>query len=462
MINKFFVLNKKPTFLFLLMLGLELAMIFALSQKNGIEIFFRGDGLDYQNLAKNLIYHQTLIITPTPPYLPTNFRTPIYPFWLALIYLIFKSFIPAIFIGAAIFALSAPLVYLIGREIFSEKIAFISAIIFSLEPWIIYQAGFLAAEQIFLPIFLLSIYLFLFYIKFKNTHYLYWTFLILGIAALTRPVAIAFTAIFVLLSFIIELKASIWQAIKISFLTLLIFIMTLSPWFIRNKIVLNSWQFSSDSGMHVFGDYVMLKIYLGKTKPDEVVDIYKESRRLLGVKNDWDAMSVENSSRMSQVALREIKSNFGSFLKMYSQNILLFFFKNSYGNIFFDFGIPDSNIQSKIINNFKQTKDFSAVSLIREASFGAKILLFWVLFWPIITLLAIFGAFKIFLKRWKDPLLWLLILWVLYFSVLTASGRDISRYRLAVHAPLFMLAVVGFYKIKSFLTFNHKSDYNVH
>lgn len=448
--NQFYKTYKKEIFLFLMMLVLELAMIFVLSQRNDIEIFFRGDGYDYQNLANNLISHKTLAITPNPPYWPTNFRTPIYPFWLALIFLIFKSLKPAIFIGAIVFALSAPLVYLIGREIFSEKIATVSAILFSLEPWALFQSGFLAAEQIFMPLFLLSVYLFFRYLKSGAVLPLCFSSLILGIAVLTRPVALFFVTIFMFLAFIFELRHSIQQSFKKSALIFLIFVAVLTPWLIRNKIVLNTWQFSSASGVRIFGDYVMLKEYLGKTKSGEVVDIYEESRRLLGVKNDWDAMSVENSDKMSQVALEEIRSNFGSFLKMYSQNIPLFFFKNSYSNIFFDFGVSDSNIQSKIVNYFKQTKNFSVVSLVGEASFGAKILMFLALFWPVITLLAIFGAFKIFRERWKDPLLWLLILWVLYFSILTASARDLSRYRLAVHMPLFILAISGFYKLKNY------------
>lgn len=450
MIKDFFTANKKPILIFAIVFFVELLVILILIQINGIGIFFRGDGRDYQNLANNLIYHQTFAITPNPPYLPTSFRTPIYPFWLAFIYIIFKSYNVAIFIGAAVFAISAPLVYLIGREIFTEKIAMIAAFLSGLEPWALFQSGFLAAEQIFMPIFLLSVYLFFRYLKSGAVLSLCFSSLILGIAVLTRPVTLFFVVIFMFLAFIFELKHSIWRSFKTSALIFLVFVAVLTPWLIRNKIVLHSWQFSSASGIRIFGDYVMLEKYLGKIRPDETVDIYENARKLLNIKSDWDTMSVENSSKMSQVALEEIKSNFSSFLKMYFQDILLFFFKNSYGNIFFDFGVSNSNIQSKIVNDFKQTKSFSTVSLIKESSFGAKILLSLVLFWPVITSIAIFGAFKIFIKRRKDPLLWFLILWILYFSVLTATARDLSRYRLAVHMPLFILAVYGFYKVKDF------------
>ena len=430
------------------MLGLELAMIFVLSQKNGLEIFFRGDGRDYENLANNLIHYKTLAITPAPPYWPTNFRTPTYPFWLALIILLFKSLKPAVFIGATVFAFSAPLVYLIAKTIFSEKIAFISAILFTVEPWALYQSGFLSAEQIFMPIFLLSVYLFICYLKSSNRHYIYYSTFLLGVAVLTRPVALFFVAIFLFLAFISELKISFYQSIKMSALIFLIFIAVLSPWFIRNKLVLNSWQFSSASGIRVFGDYIMLKQYLNKVKPGELIDIYEESRRLVGIKSDWETMSVENSQKMSQVALQEIRANFGIFTVMYFKNIAMYFVKNSYGNIFFDLGFSGSNIQSKIGNYLK--RGLNPVVLIREATLSAKILIILFFFWPLITLLGVIGFLNIFKKNWRNLSFWFLVLWIIYFSVLTAIARDLSRYRLAIHAPLFIFAVLGFYKIKNY------------
>src|SRR3989344_3613779 len=283
MVKNLFASNKKPILIFTIVFLMELLTIFVLSRINGTEIFFRGDGRDYQNLANNLIYHKTFAITPNPPYLPTSFRTPIYPLWLAFIYLIFKSYNVAVFIGAFIFALSAPIVYFIGKEIFSEKIAVIGAIIFGLEPWALYQSGFLAAEQIFMPIFLLSVYLFCRYLKSGSARHRYPAPAYLAIAALTRPAALFFIIIYAFLAFILEFRHSLWQPFKRSALIFLVFTAVLIPWLVRNKIVLNSWQFSSASGIRIFGDYVTLKKHLGKT--NEHVDIYEEAKKILGASN---------------------------------------------------------------------------------------------------------------------------------------------------------------------------------
>lgn len=422
MIKDFFKTNKKPILIFTIVFFTELLVILILIQINGIGIFFRGDGRDYQNLANNLIYHKTLAITPNLPYLPTSFRTPIYPFWLAFIYLIFRSYNAAVFIGAFIFALSAPLIYFIGREIFTEKIALIAALLSGLEPWALYQSGFLAAEQIFLPIFLLSVYLFICYLKSGATSLLYLSSFILGIAVLTRPVALVFVSIFAFLTFIFEYKFSIRRALKITALTFLIFILTLSPWFIRNKIVLNSWQFSSASGLNIFGNYLMLEKYLGKFGAKD--DIYEKAKQLTGAKNDIEAITtVENSKKLTDIAIKGIVSYPGSFLAMHFLNTVpLFFLKSSYGNILFDFGIY---------------------------TYGLRF--FSLLFWPIIMLLVIFGALKQLKQKPSSLSLWLLVLWILYFSILLAGARDISRYKLAINAPLFIFAILGFYLVKDYI-----------
>ena len=428
------------------MLFLELAMIFALSQKNGLNIFSRNDANEFQSIVKNLISRQTFSLDSEPPFYPTNFRTPIYPFWLLIIYLIFNSFKPAIFIGAVIFALSAPLVYLIAKEIFPEKISFVAAILFAIEPWTIFQSGFLVAEQIFMPIFLLSAYLFCRYLKFNNPFYLYYTSFSLGFTALIRPIALFFVSVFLFLTFVLELKTSVKSAFKYSALSLLVFIIVLSPWLVRNKIVLDTWQISSISNVNLYiENYAMLEKYLGKMKPDE--DINEVGRILLGTKSYGEAQRAGNAQILANVALKEIKANFSSYLKMHFKALPLFLVRNSYGNIFLDLGAGDSNIQSKLAG-FLSEKDLSgALNLIKNASLGAKILIFLLFFWPIVIFCAIIGLFAGFKNYYKSPLFWFLILWILYFLALTGNLRDISRYKLTINTPLFMLAALGLFKV---------------
>lgn len=445
-INQFYKSHKKEIFLFLLMLGLELAIIFILSQRNSLNIFSRNDANEFQSIVKNLINRQTFSLDSEVPFYPTNFRTPIYPFWLLIIYLIFGSFKPAIFIGAAIFAFSAPLVYLIAKEIFSEKIALIGAVLFAVEPWTLFQSGFLVAEQIFIPVFLLSVYLFCQYLKLNNPHYLYWASFSLGMTALIRPITLFFISIFIFLTFLLELKTSVKSAFKYSALSLFVFILVLSPWLIRNKIILNTWQISSISNVNLYiENYAMLEKYLGKMKSDE--DIYEKGRILLGTKNYGETQRTENAKILAGVALKEIKANWGSYIAMHLKAVPLFLVRNSYGNIFLDFKASDADIQGKLGRLFFN-RDFSGfINLIKNSSIASKGLLGLSLFWPIIIIFAAGGIIEGFKNYNRNLLVWFLILWILYFLTLAGNLRDISRYKLTVNAPLFMFATLGFLRV---------------
>lgn len=431
------------------MLILESAMIFALSQKNGLGIFYRNDANEFRVIVKNIIDHGVFSLETVAPFLPTNFRTPGYPFFLLTIYLIFSSFKPAIFIGAAIFALSAPLVYLIGREIFPEKIALVSAVLFAVEPWALFQSGFLVAEQIFFPTFLFSLYLFYRYLKTGAIDYIFFASLFLGLTTLIRPLTIFFILIFIVFVFIFDYKHSFGRAFKMVFLLLFIFIAVLSPWLIRNKIALNTWQISSISSVNLYiENYAMLQQYLGKWGAND--DPNETARIFLGTSNYEEAKRPANAAILGKAAVEGIKENLGSYIVMHLTKLPLFLVRNSYGNIFFDLRADDSNIQSKLAGFLYEKNLFGALNLIKNSSIGAKILIFLLLFWPIIIFFAIFGFVAEFKNYYKKSTFWFLILWIGYFLAITGNLRDISRYKLSINAPLFMFAILGFYKIYNY------------
>lgn len=425
-------------------------MIFAVSLRSEIGVYLRNDANEFMNAAKNLLYRHIFSLDNAAPFLPDNFRTPGYTLFLSAIYLVFLSFRPAIFIGAAVFAFSAPLTYLIGKEIFHEKIAFVSALIFAIEPWALFQSGFLIAEQIFMPTFLFSVYLFCRYLKTETAQFIYWAVLVLSVTTLIRPLSAFLILIFLFFVFIREAKISMRRASLISFLSILIFISVLSPWLIRNKIVLNTWQISSISNVSLYVEnYMMLEKYLGKMEKSE--DINERARILLGTKNYEEAKKTENAKILGKTAFEEIKSNLGSYIAMHLGKLPLFLLRNSYGNIFFDLKIPGANIQSDIGRDLSN-KDFASLFvLIKSVSISSKILIALAFFWPLIVVLAMVGIFAKFKTDPKNLIFWFLILWIGYFLALTGNLRDISRYKLAINAPLFIFAVFGLYRIYNFL-----------
>ena len=297
-----------------------------------------------------------------------------------------------------------------------------------------------------MPMFLLSAYLFCRYLKLNKHFYLYCASFLLGVTALIRPIALFFISVFLFLIFLLELKTSTKSAFKYSALSLLVFVLVLSPWLIRNKIVLNTWKISSISDVNLYiENYAMLEKYLGKMKQNE--NINEMGRILLGTKNYEEAKKTENAKILADVALEEIKTNFSSYIVMHLSNLPSFLFKNSYGNIFFDLKIGDSGVQSKISKYFFK-KDFSDLSkLVENSAISTKILILFSFFWPAVMLFAIVGAVEGFKNYRLNLLFWFLILWILYFLALAGNLRDISRYKLAINAPLFIFSTIGLSKV---------------
>ena len=240
------------------------------------------------------------------------------------------------------------------------------------------------------------------------------------------------------------------RILKTFLLSILIFISVLSPWLIRNKIVLNTWQISSISNVSLYVEnYMMLERYLGKMKESE--DINEKARILLGTKNYEEAKKIENARILGETALKEIKLNLGSYIIMHLGKLPSFLLRNSYGNIFLDLGISGADIQSDIGRNLLNKNFASLFVLVKNAPISSKILIVMAFFWPIIIILTIIGIFAKFKADPRNLIFWFLILWLGYFFALTGNLRDISRYKLAVNAPLFAFAVFGFYRIYNFL-----------
>jgi hypothetical protein len=180
--------------------------------------------------------------------IPTSFRAPLYPTFLALVYFFsgidFSRFFAArlaqaIFLGAPL----APLTYLVAKKLFppllaregrgvrSERAARISAWVVACYPMLlIYPLG-LGTEN---PFFTLLLTSFFFLLK-SNEQPITVNFLLsgffLGLTALTRSVILPFAGLAILWAwFILKDKRG-------AILVALAFMLTVAPWVIRNSLL---------------------------------------------------------------------------------------------------------------------------------------------------------------------------------------------------------------------------------
>lgn len=443
-------MHKKSLFIYSVMIGVELIFLILIAghAKWSLNPYLTGvDAIEYTTIAKNLSENNAFSKSSIAPFIPNFFRLPGYPFWLTFIYLIFGSFKPAIFLGMAIFALSASLVYLIMREVFSEKLAFWSALIFAIEPRMAFSAPFLLSEQIFLPIFLLSIF---FAVKFFNyqekKNYLFLSAILLGLSSLTRGIVLYLWLVFIVVFFIKLYKAySLGKILKTLGLATLVFILVISPWFIRNKLVLNTWQFSSGSGLVIYwGHLEILERYLGAPKELAYENLIKRADSLAGPNLE----TVEAANILTAEAFKEIKSHLGLYLRIYFSNLPLFFITDGYKGIasyvinvkpnYFNLG--DSLIRFRF-GEFSES--------IKKLSYGDLILpIFGRILWFVLTTLSFFGIFLSYknMPQKRFPVAFFALL-ILYFAILTGPIGFEPRYRMPVNGFIIAFATVSVFHI---------------
>jgi 4-amino-4-deoxy-L-arabinose transferase-like glycosyltransferase len=228
---------------------------------------FNLDGVDYDTIALNLFLGNGYCHIKG---VPTSFRPPLYPLFLASIYSIFGyDHTPVKYIQAILHGFTAMLTFVIGFYCFGRITGLLAASYISVYEPFLYINTLILSEPLFITLTLLTLY-FVIMILNRGEKSIYAVLLgfISGIATLCRTALAPFILIlFPLLLFIkkltdkkIDLKQygkivsnNSWLSLlKKYLLTLVIFFITLSPWAIRNYNVHGRFLITDTHGGWVF------------------------------------------------------------------------------------------------------------------------------------------------------------------------------------------------------------------
>jgi len=204
------------------------------------KIILINDALGYHNLA-NCIVNDLSFCGDT-------FRTPGYPFYIAIFYVLFgtKPWV-VLFSQILVNLIAIYYVFKIGEMIFSKRIGLIAATFLAIDPNSICAITLLYSDSLFVSIMLASLYYYLRGLKFGNNFDFLLSGVLLGISALVRPVAQYY-------SLILFLFALLWPArnlllrFKYALLYGLAFVLIISPWLYRNYTLYDKIKLSSVQG----------------------------------------------------------------------------------------------------------------------------------------------------------------------------------------------------------------------
>ena len=240
-------------------------------EPESVDKIIRKDAKGYHAIATNLVNGRGY--SPDNTFL-SMLRTPGYPVFISLFYRVF-GIRPWIVIIAQIImdSFSGLILMKLVHLLFNMKVALTAGILWSMDPFAIIYSNQLFSDCLFVFCVVVFIYLLIKFLMTGYKHYFFLCGFIGGLMALIRPVSLYLLILFMVFFFIRRMVRI--QSIVIC---LLIFILTIIPWLVRNKIVHKHFFLSVSSNYNSLILYAVpvLSVMEGKEET-ELKEIESES-----------------------------------------------------------------------------------------------------------------------------------------------------------------------------------------
>ncbi|MBU1179781.1 glycosyltransferase family 39 protein [Patescibacteria group bacterium] len=402
----------------------------------------------YLSTAKNIVNYGSFSTFFHIAFESDAIRPPIYPLFLALLYLIlFKSLALVLFVQNIIGALSTVLVYRLGKNIFNKRVGIVASIMYIFEAEHLMMSSLIRAEILFVFFFLLSIIYFLKYIKYFHTKHLIYFSLFLGIATLTRPNSQLFFVVYIFIFFLaaVSKKIAFKKFLLNSVLIILVFLAAISPWSIRNYIKLGTVQLSPIMGYNLYQNLVHeTKGMVLRRQGMSNEELYK-----------WGAKEWELIAEKLQVprhkypsfalqkywmdeALAEIKKEPLLYIGTYFHCKTIYCLNDASAYFFEKL---NKGYDGKPIINIP---DFILFPLMY---YGMKFV--WAMMWLVVAAGLILES--VYFLRKKKDIPWIMYIFlsvsIIYFAMLTFCLGPLTRYRFPTNPLIFILFAHFFYLI---------------
>ncbi len=218
----------------------------------GVAAMGGADHSQYQALATNIAMHHVFSLSATAPFIADALRTPGYPLFLALSFLLTGGFFLAALVQVFLGAFVPVMIRKIGMTIgLTSRTATIAAIVGLLDLNFLANTASIQTEGLFMPLFLFALLYALRalpHVSYRQASILGFLF---GVLALIRPaflyVGAGFFVVFALMHF-----SQIKKTIGVAVAGLLVLFITLSPWLVRNHQQFGAYSLSSIGPVNLY------------------------------------------------------------------------------------------------------------------------------------------------------------------------------------------------------------------
>jgi len=259
------------------------------------------DAVEFNAIALNLAAGRGYAITPG---LPTSFRAPGFPLFLAALYRIsYQNYELGYLALVMLGALTSLVTYAAAREILTENWARIAGLLAAVYPPHIYFSTIFLSEALFAFCVGLGLWLVLVFLRKRSMWLLPVAGLCLGYAALTRPIGLLIP-IFLAPALIRRASPDWRRAAGWMLLFALGTAAIVLPWTLRNRAVHHHWVLMTTNGgstfygannditlhgRHFLGSWIATNYLPGRKAIDATPDEYSHDRLEWKLGEDWVA-----------------------------------------------------------------------------------------------------------------------------------------------------------------------------
>lgn len=418
-------------------------------------IILQSDAKGYHLLAATIL-SQNEFVNETGS--AESLRTPLYPLYLSITYLLFgsKPWIP-IFFQIILDCISCILLFRIIKKFTSVKTAFISSLFFAFDPFLIFFSVTLLSETLFI-ILLITGTFFLSGAVQTHSKKLFYVNVIFaacffGLATLVKP--ISFYLMIVIPVFLLFVKRLNFKPVLISAAVfVIVFGLCVLPWGIRNMNTFGTLSLSTSGSFNLLVLYVSPFEAAVRNQPAEVVkQSLLDEADILMVKDGLvisELNDFQKAKYWDKLSLNYIKNNYIKFIQYSFIGMI-----HSFGNLgtrgFAEaLRLPhnEERFEIKGKENFmQQLKDFMNQKSVYEIAIAIIVLMFLLLQY-ICLITGVFVSWKTV----KKDYLWYCLIMTAYFIILTGAA-GLVRFRLPAIPFYLVFAGAGgdylFHKIKT-------------
>lgn len=250
---------------------------------------------------------------------PTALRPPLYPIFLAGVYIMTnRNFFNVYLFQAILGALLVVLIYLMCNDIFEDKIIpKLVSFLLSIYPPLIVYTQIIGSEVLFTFLLSITIYLLNRYVKYKKFATLLLSALLLGLTNICRSTVIFYPFFFIFATFFIKEMKNL-EHIKRVLIFMIVSFLPVLPWTVRNYIAFNRFLLVNTSAGELFwaGTYLP---WDGYPKHGRDEHFFKKFQYIKNPVDRERAMFIDG--------IKNIVSNPTGFLKLTIKKFIRFWFQ---------------------------------------------------------------------------------------------------------------------------------------